>query len=155
MSTSILISRCIHVSFIVWTHSVSFRRLFLSVMATPKLHARSTLLWWPTSANLRPKTRHTTPTPHRHHTTLQNVVCCHHEKSSVVCSWCRCGPPYLVYVIHCCRFGASRVASTVVRPSLLTSAAMLFGFPVRVIFTNVQLVQVSYNFSDVRQRADG
>jgi len=41
-------------------------------------------LWWPTSANLRPKTRHTTPTPQPHpllfslwhHSTFQNVVWC-------------------------------------------------------------------------------
>ena len=35
------------------------------------------------SANLRPETRQTTPTSQPHHTAFQNVVWCHHEKSSV------------------------------------------------------------------------
>ena len=45
-------------------------------------------VWWPTVANLRPKTMHITPTPQPHHTTFQRVVRCHHEKSSAVWLWC-------------------------------------------------------------------
>ena len=42
-------------------------------------------VWWPTSANLRPKTRHTTPTAQPHHAaTFVNVVRC------FTWLWCRC-----------------------------------------------------------------
>ena len=43
-------------------------------------------IWWPTSANLRPEIRHTTPTPHTtpHYISTCSVVS-HHEKSSVLC----------------------------------------------------------------------
>jgi len=41
-------------------------------------------LWWPTSANLRPKTRHTTPTPQPHPTTFLVMTPQYISKCSVV-----------------------------------------------------------------------
>ena len=47
------------------------------------------IIWWPTSANVRPEIRHTTPTRHRHHTTFPHVVLCHTTRKVVWCVlWC-------------------------------------------------------------------
>jgi len=40
-------------------------------------------VWWRTTANVRPQTRHATPTPQPRHTTFWSIVWCHREESSL------------------------------------------------------------------------
>ena len=77
--------------------------MFLLRSATMVVQRRQANRWWPTSANFRPKIRHTIPTPQLHHTAFLNVVRCHTTRKVLWC-WCgvpglwtkvgACGPPY-------------------------------------------------------------
>ena len=67
-----------------WPVPLNWPTPLAEILDTPQYtggHRKNNIIWWPTSANLRPKAGNTTPTPQPYYTTFRNVM------------WlrCRCG----------------------------------------------------------------